>query len=56
MQRIIRTQAKDGFVMYEFVYGNQNLLHWNLELLLEDILFYYGINLKKYLFNPIQLN
>ena len=49
--KIIRTQT-DDFAWYEFTYKGQNLLHWNLLTLLEDILFFFGVDLTSYFFNP----
>lgn len=49
--QIVRTQAKDGFIWYECNYKGQTLLHWDLLTLLNDILFFFGVDLKKHLFN-----
>ena len=54
--QIVRTQFKDGFVMYSVSYKGINLMHFDLVLLLEDIYNYFGINLKPYLFGNFSLN
>ena len=49
--KITRTQEKDNFVWYEFTYNGQNLLHWDLKALVDDIYNLFQVDLKPYLFN-----
>ena len=49
--KLIRKQEKDGFVWYEFIYNDLYLLHYSLETIVKDILFFTGKDLRRYLFN-----
>lgn len=49
--QIVRTQTKDGFAWYEVNFKGQQLLHFDLLTLLNDILFFFGVDLKPYLYN-----